>query len=412
MTARQAGGRIRIFLIADVRSYTRFTEERGDEAAGMLAARFSEITRDVVDRSGGSVVEFRGDEALAEFDSARAAIRAAMQLQRRLADATFSDASLPLPTGIGLDAGEAVPLAGGYRGAALNLAARLCAMAGAGEILASHEVVHLAGTVAGLTYEERGSVEVKNLTQPVRVVRVVPEDDDPADRFATFGTPSAGETAPAKLRVALADDSVLVREVLVRVLAEAGCEIAGQASDADELLALVRKDPPDVVITDIRMPPTQTAEGLVAALSIRSEFPAVAVLVLSQYVETHHAMELIGGCSGGVGYLLKDRIANVEELADAVRRVADGAVVVDPEVIGQLLRRRRERDSLDQLTDREREILALMAEGCSNLDIAERLGLSQEDVGEHVERIFAKLGLEPAADDHRRVLAVLTYMRS
>jgi DNA-binding NarL/FixJ family response regulator/class 3 adenylate cyclase len=406
----ETAGAIKTFLIADVRGYTRFTEERGDVAAGSLAARFSEITREVIEASGGSVVEFRGDEVLALFDSARGAISAAVELQRRLADATFSDESLPLPTGIGLDAGEAVPFDGGYRGAALNLAARLCGMARAGEILASEAVVHLAGKVNGVGYEERGSLQLKNLTKPVRVVRVVPEEDDPADRFAALG--SSAEAAPRKLRVAIADDSVLVREVLVRVLAEAGFEIVTQAVDADSLLADVRNDPPDVVLTDIRMPPTHTNEGLVAALSIRSEFPEVAVLVLSQYVETRHAIELIGEAPARVGYLLKDRIANVDELADAVQRVARGGVVLDPEVVGRLLRGRRERDRLDELSEREREILGLMAEGLSDQAIGERQSLSPDDVKGSVADIFAKLGLEPGADDHRRVLAALTYLRA
>jgi DNA-binding NarL/FixJ family response regulator/class 3 adenylate cyclase len=407
-----AGGAIRIFLIADVRGYTSFTEDRGDEAAGNLAARFSDITRRVVEASDGSVVEFRGDEALAEFDSARRAIGAAVDLQRRLADATFSDESLPLPTGIGLDAGEAVPLAGGYRGAALNVAARLCGMARAGEILASHEVVHLAGSMPGIMYEERGSLQLKNLTRPVRVVRVFPEMDDPVSRFALLGASQAGEPSPRKLRVALAEDSVLTRELLVRVLTEAGCEIASQAGDPEELILQVRKDPPDVVVTDIRMPPTQTNEGLVAALSIRSEFPKVAVLVLSQYVETHHAIELIGESPGRVGYLLKDRVSSVSELVEAVERVAAGGVVIDPEVIGQLLRGRRQRDRLDELTEREREILGLMAEGFSDQAICDRLALGSEKVTRHIADIFAKLGLEPGTDEHRRVLAVLTYLRS
>jgi DNA-binding NarL/FixJ family response regulator/class 3 adenylate cyclase len=408
--AQSAAGAIKTFLVADVRGYTRFTEQHGDEAAGALTIRFSEITTDVIEAAGGVVVEFRGDEALAAFDSARAAIGAAVALQRRFAEATFSDESLPLPIGIGLDAGEAVPIADGYRGASLNLAARLCALAGAGEILASHEVIHLAGKVAGVTYEERGPVRVKNLTQPVRVVRVVPVEDDPAQRFAALGFAAATATVPRKLRLAIAEDSVLIREVLVRVLSEAGCEIVTQAQDAEGLLAAVREDPPDVVVTDIRMPPTHTNEGLMAALSIRSEFPEVAVLVLSQYVETHHAMELIGESPERVGYLLKDRISNVSELADAVRRVASGEVVIDPQVIGRLLRRRR--DPLEALTEEERTILGLMAEGLSNQAITERSSLAEEFVEARIADIFRKLGLETEAGEHSRVQAVLAYLRA
>jgi DNA-binding NarL/FixJ family response regulator/class 3 adenylate cyclase len=406
------GGTIKTFLIADVRGYTRFTELRGDEAAGALAARFSAIAREVIEAGGGSLVEFRGDEALAVFDSARQAITAAVALQRRLADATAADESMPLPSGIGLDVGEAVPLGEGYRGGALNLAARLCGMAAAGEVLASHEVVHLAGAVAGIVYEDRGAVRVKNLTKPVELVRIVPTDDDPAARFGLLGIASAGGGALPKLRVAIAEDSVLIREALVRVLVEAGCEIVSQSKDAEELIAAVRKAPPDIVVTDIRMPPTHTNEGLVAAQAIRAEHPEVGVLVLSQYVESRRAIELIGDNPRGVGYLLKDRVSNVSELADAVRRVAAGAVVIDPEVIGKLLGRHREQDRLDELTEQERRVLALMAEGLSNDAIGERLSLSSSSTESDVADIFTKLGLETATDDQRRVLAVLTYLRA
>jgi DNA-binding NarL/FixJ family response regulator/class 3 adenylate cyclase len=410
MTPGPAYASIRTFLLADVRGYTAFTERHGDEAAGMLAGRFAEITRDVVDSSGGSVVELRGDEALAVFDSARAAIRAAVEVQERLVEATSSDESLPLPTGIGLDAGEAVPVEGGYRGGALNLAARLCAIAGAGEILASHEVVHLAGAMDGVAYEARGSIKVKNLTEPVRVTRVVPVHNDPAKRFAALGFGSRPAVAPPRIRVAIADDSIFIRDVLERVLTEAGCDVVSQSKDAEEMMTAIRKDPPDVVVTDIRMPPTYTDEGLVAALAIRSEFPDVGVLVLSQYVETHHAMELIGESPERVGYLLKDRVSNVKELPDAVRRVATGEVVIDPQVIGRLLGRRRNQAPLEVLLEEERAILRLMAEGSSDQAISERLSLPLGVVESHIDRLLTKLGLQGAAE-HSRVQAVLAYLR-
>jgi DNA-binding NarL/FixJ family response regulator/class 3 adenylate cyclase len=400
----RAGG-IHTFLIADVRGYTRFTDEHGAHAAALLTGRFAEITKGVVE---GASVEFRGDEVLAVFDSARAAIGAAVELQRRLADATFSDESLPLPVGIGLDAGEAVEIAEGYRGGALNLAARLCSVAAAGEILASQEVVHLAGSLPGVTYEQRGAFTLKNLAEPVAVVRIAPVENDPAERFALRAAPS---TEPPKLRVRIADDSVLVREVLTRVLTDAGYEILSQSPDADDLKAAVRSDPPDVVVTDIRMPPTHTNEGLAAALSIRSEFPQVAVLVLSQYVETHHAMKLLEGSPEGVGYLLKDRLTDVSEISDAIRRITAGGTVIDSEVIGKLLRRRRQQTSLDALDDEEREILAMMAEGLSDQAISQRASLPQVAVERSIVEIFSKLGLEAGPSDHRRVLAVLTYLR-
>jgi DNA-binding NarL/FixJ family response regulator len=214
------------------------------------------------------------------------------------------------------------------------------------------------------------------------------------------------------MRVVIADDAVLFREGLARVLQAAGIQVAGQAGDAERLLALVRADPPDAVIVDIRMPPTHTREGLDAAQRIRSEHPQVGVLVLSQYVEPHHAMQLLEDGTSGVGYLLKDRVADVAEVVDAVRRVAGGGSVIDPEVVAQLVGRRRTRDPIQELSEREREVLALMAEGRSNQAICERLFLSPKTVEGHVRSIFTRLDLHAAPDDHRRVLAVLAFLRT
>lgn len=214
------------------------------------------------------------------------------------------------------------------------------------------------------------------------------------------------------MRVVLADDSVLFREGLARVLAEGGIEVVGQVADGDALLQQVAERAPDLAVVDIRMPPTHTNEGLVAALQIRSEHPEVCVLVLSQYVETHHAVRLLGDSMGGVGYLLKDRVSDLDEFIDAVRRVAGGGTAIDPQVVSHLVGRQRERDPLRELTDREREVLALMAEGRSNLAVSEKLFLSPKTIESHVNSIFTKLGLFPAADDHRRVLAVLTFLKS
>jgi DNA-binding NarL/FixJ family response regulator len=214
-----------------------------------------------------------------------------------------------------------------------------------------------------------------------------------------------------QIRIVLADDAVLLREALAAALAASGFEVVGQADDVPGLLALVEREQPDLAVVDVRMPPTHTTEGLEAARRIRAEHPRIAILVLSQYVETRYAVDLIRDDPAGVGYLLKERVMRLGDLTDAVRRVAAGGSVIDPEVVSRLLGRRRSHSSLDELTSREREILAQMAEGRSNAAIAERLTLEVRTVEGHVRTIFSKLGLEPAIEDHRRVLAVLAYLR-
>jgi DNA-binding NarL/FixJ family response regulator len=214
------------------------------------------------------------------------------------------------------------------------------------------------------------------------------------------------------VRVVVADDSVLLREGVVRILAEAGFEVVGQAGNADELMLKVRSYSPDVAVVDIRMPPTHTDEGLQAAQEIRAKHPGVGVLVLSQYIEPADAMELLAESAEGVGYLLKDRVSDVREFADAVRRVADGGSALDPTIVSQLVGRRRGDDPLGGLTAREREVLSLMAEGRSNQGIAERLVVTERAVEKHVTSIFSKLRLPAATADHRRVLAVLAYLRN
>jgi DNA-binding NarL/FixJ family response regulator len=212
------------------------------------------------------------------------------------------------------------------------------------------------------------------------------------------------------MRVVVADDSTLLREGVVRLLEESGMEVVGQAGDAEELLRKVRAHKPDVAVVDVRMPPTHTDEGLRAAREIRAELPEVSVLVLSQYVEVAYARELLAESAEGLGYLLKDRVADIEALADAVRRVGGGGSVLDPEVVSQMLGRSRGQDPLEELTPREREVLGLMAEGRSNAAIAAELVVTDRAVEKHVTSIFGKLELPAGSEDHRRVLAVLRFI--
>jgi DNA-binding NarL/FixJ family response regulator len=213
------------------------------------------------------------------------------------------------------------------------------------------------------------------------------------------------------MRVVIADDSVLLREGIARLLEDAGFEVAGQAGNAEELLLKVRSYSPQVAIVDIRMPPSHTDEGLRAAREIREKYPGTGVLVLSQYVEPEYALDLLSETAEGVGYLLKDRVADVGEFAAAVRRVGEGGSALDPAVVALLVGRNRKDDPVGRLTPREREVLEQMAEGRSNQAISQRLVVTERAVEKHVTSIFAKLRLPADAADHRRVLAVLTYLR-
>jgi len=214
------------------------------------------------------------------------------------------------------------------------------------------------------------------------------------------------------VRVVIGEDQALLREGIARLLEEAGFDVVGQAADAVDLRRKVGAHKPDVAVVDIQMPPTRTDDGLRAAIEIRSQHPCTRVLVLSQYVEERYAVDLIGECAEGVGYLLKDRVGDLDEFADAVRRVGEGGSVLDPEVVTRMLARPRHQNPLDDLSPRERDVLELMAQGRSNQGIAEKLWITESAVEKHVTAIFEKLGLERDFEDHRRVLAVLAFLRA
>ena len=214
------------------------------------------------------------------------------------------------------------------------------------------------------------------------------------------------------MRVVVADDNALIREGLAALLRESGMDVVGKCADPDELLAAVREHAPDAAIVDVRMPPTHTDEGLQAAREIRAQHPGTGVLILSQYVEVGLAMKLLAESAEGVGNLLKDRVTDLDEFTGALRRVAAGGSALDPEVVSQLIARERPDDPVETLTPREREVLALVAEGHSNGEVARRLVVTEAAVGKHIGNILAKLDLPPAEDTHRRVLAVLAYLQA
>jgi DNA-binding NarL/FixJ family response regulator len=306
---------------------------------------------------------------------------------------------------IGVHTGTATVSDGAYFGLDVHRAARICAAGHGGQVLLSDP----ARAAAGAQTLDLGEYRLKGLPQPERLYQLVAEGLE--REFPPLRTESPkSELDTGEITVVLADDSVLLREGTARLLGDAGFNVVGQAGDADDLLLKVRSYNPDVAVVDIRMPPTQTDEGLRAAKEIRERYPKTGVLVLSQYVESEYAMELLSESAEGVGYLLKDRVADIGEFASAVRRVAEGGSALDPTIVSRLVGRRRGVDPLDALTPREREVLGLMAEGRSNKAIAVRLVVTERAVEKHVTSIFGKLRLPASSEDHRRVLAVLAYL--
>ncbi len=387
-------GTVTLFF-ADVEGSTRLAADHGGDWGNVLA-EVRRLLREAVAAAGGHEVDSRGDEHFAAFEDAQAAAEAALAAQR--AHAEYDWPGAPVRVRIGLHTGAPLVTEDGYVGIDVHRASRISAAGHGGQILASDR------TCSAL--EDHDLIDLG--------LYALPDLADPEQIFQL----GAGEFPPlrarpgtAALKVVLADDSVLLREGLARLLEETGFEVAAQSDNAVDLLRHVAMHRPDVAITDIRMPPTQTDEGLRAAQQIREQHPEVGVVVLSQYVEPAYALELLGESAEGVGYLLKDRVSDFDEFAAAVRRVAEGGSALDPAVVDQLVGRRRRDDPLEELTAREREVLEAMAEGRSNQAIAERMFVTLRAVEKHVTSIFTKLRLPASGDDHRRVLAVLTYLR-
>ena len=399
MSTQLPGGEV-TFFFADVEGSTGLARRLAD-GYGPLIEDIRLLVRREVEATGGHEVDTHGDELFAVFERPEDAARAALAVQRAFQAHSWPE---PVRIRIGLHTGEAKPAGDGYVGVEVHRASRIANAGHGGQVVLSTTTVGRAGA----DVRELGTYELAGLHEPEVLYQLL-ADDLPCEFPALRAARKVDE---ARLRVVLADDSVLLREGIARLLEDSGMEVVAQSGTADDAVRHVGLHKPDVALVDIRMPPTHTDEGLRAAQQIRERFPTVGVLVLSQYVEPAYALELLAETAEGVGYLLKDRVSDVGEFADAVRRVAGGGSALDPAIVQQLVGRRRREDPLEDLTPREREVLGLMAEGKSNQAIAERLFVTMRAVEKHVTSIFSKLRLPASAEDHRRVLAVLAYLRS
>jgi DNA-binding NarL/FixJ family response regulator/class 3 adenylate cyclase len=405
------------FLFTDVEGSTGLVGRLGDEYGKVMADQ-RRLLRAAIEDSGGHEIDQRGDEVFAAFQRTRDAIEAALRMQRDLAAHPWPE-NATVRVRIGIHTGEPILGESGYEGLDVHRVARISSVGHGGQVLLSQTTRNLleSGQVPEAEFQDLGEHELRGLPRPERIFQLVapglaaefPPLRTERNIRASDGVQAAGGKG---MRVVLADDSILLREGIARLLTESGFDVVGQSGTPDDLMLKVRSYSPDVAIVDIRMPPTQTDEGLRAAQEIRESHPGVGVLVLSQYVEPAYAMELLAESAEGVGYLLKDRVSDVDEFAAAVRRVGEGGSALDPALVTQLVGRRRQHDPVDELTAREREVLELMAEGRSNQAIGERLFITPRAVEKHITSIFGKLRLPQAVEDHRRVLAVLAYLRS
>jgi class 3 adenylate cyclase/DNA-binding NarL/FixJ family response regulator len=373
-------------LVGSTALFSRLEED----AAGRLRARHFSVLRRAIGPFGGREVKSLGDGLMLAFDSSTDAALCAVEMQRSICDDNFRRRSDPLAIRIGLSTGEATAEEGDYFGRPVVEASRLCAAAGPDEILTTEMVRLLVGGRADLTFESAGERALKGLPRAIPVWRL---EWDPRERRA--------------VRVVLADDAVLVREGVARLLEEEGLEIVAQAGDADGLMRHVMEARPDIAITDVRMPPTSTLEGLEAAERIRRELPGMGVLVLSQHLEAFYALRLMAaGGAAGVGYLLKERVTDLAGFAAIVRRIAAGGSALDEQVVSELLALSRRVGRLPELGERDEQLLRLLAQGLPVEEIAERDIVAPKELGGALERLFDRLGVDCRPDDRDRVDAV------
>jgi DNA-binding NarL/FixJ family response regulator/class 3 adenylate cyclase len=391
------------FLFADVESSTALQRDAPTDYPEAIAV-LRRTLRELAEAHAGVESDAVGDEYVAAFGAAPSAADAALAMQRALRDTTWPGA-MRVRVRIGLHTGTPALGDEGYTGIDVVRASRIANAGHGGQILVSDATL---AQLDGISAHELGEFRLEGLSSAERIHQLL-ADDLPRDFPPLRNTISM---LGAGVTVVLADDTILLREGIARLLADAGFDVVAQSDNPDDLLRHVGMHKPGVAIVDIRMPPTHTDEGLRAAREIRERFPATNVLVLSQYVEAAYALDLFSESTEGLGYLLKDRVADIQEFATAVRRVAEGGSALDPAVVGELLGRNRQHDPVATLTPREREVLELMAEGRSNQAIADRLFVTPRAVEKHVTSIFSKLDLPATTEDHRRVLAVLAFLQS
>ncbi|HEU0247695.1 MAG TPA: response regulator [Gaiellaceae bacterium] len=394
----------------------------GERYAEVLADHQG-LLRDAFASSGGREIDTQGDAFFVVFPRAKDAIAAALSGQRALAGHRWPD-GVEVRVRMGLHTGEPAAAHDRYIGLGVHRAARICAAGHGGQILLSSATYALLAddVLPDITFQDLGEYRLKDLERPERIYQLMvpdlprafpPARAVPADVSEDGLAPApAAKVAKRRLRVVVADDSVLVREGLARLLAEAGFDVVARAADADELLREVGRVQTDVAITDIRMPPTHVDEGLVAAAEIRRLHPDVGVLVLSQHLDSAYATRPLEDYPERVGYLLKERVSDIAVLSDAIRRIAEGECVIDPTIVSRLMSRARREGPLATLSAREQSILTLIAEGRSDETITQHFGITRDAYEAELRDVFAKLGLSGTHDDLRRAVAVLGYLSS
>ena len=416
------------FLFTDIEGSTRLVAHLGERYATVLADH-QRLLRDAFTGSEGREIDTQGDAFFVVFPRAKDAVAAALAGQRALASHQWPERGT-VRVRMGLHTGEPAAARDRYIGLGVHRAARICAAGHGGQILLSSATYAVLAddVLPDITFHDLGEHRLKDIGRPEQIYQLVVPDlprvfpppqtvvNDASNVARRDRTPEPAGTAflgaKRALRVVVADDSVLIREGLSRLLADAGFEVVAGAADAEELLREVGRGHADVAITDIKMPPAHLDEGLVAAAEIRRLHPDVGVLVLSQYLDASYAMGLLEDYPERVGYLLKDRVYDIAVLSDAIRRIAEGECVVDPTIVSRLMSRARKAGPLAALTAREQSIVAVVAEGRSDEAIAGELGLTPEAFEAELRDVFSKLELSGTIDDVRRVARVVDYLRS